>query len=103
MDTLDKACARLEAAVDRLAQVAEAGPRARLRERVAALENELGTLADDRAALHEELARLSTERDRLSTVVSDTQERYAAAKVVSDAVANRLTQAIADVRSLIGR
>ncbi len=103
MDTLDKACARLEAAVDRLGQVSEAGPRARLRARIAALERELAALADERAALREEFARLSTERDRLSLVVSDTQERYAAAKVVSDAVAHRLTQAIADVRSLIGR
>ncbi len=103
MDTLDEACARLEAAVDRLAQVVETGPRARLRVRIAALESELRALADEHAAAREELARFTMERDRLTALVSDSQERYAAAKVVSDAVANRLTQTIADVRSMIGR
>lgn len=103
MDTLDTVCERLAAAVDRLGHAVEAGPRARLRARMAALEGELGTLADERAALQEDLTRLTMERDRLAALVSDTQERYASAKVVSDAVANRLTQAIVDVRSLIGR
>jgi chromosome segregation ATPase len=101
MDTLEQACARLEAAVERLGQAVEAGPRSRLRARIAALEGELAATASERQSLREELGRLGAERDRLNTLVSETQKRYAAAKVVSDAVAARLNQAIADVRSLV--
>ena len=102
MDTLDQACARLEAAVERLAQAVEAGPRSRLRTRIASLEGELAAALSERDALRKDVARLDGERDRLHAMVSETQERYAAAKVVGDAVATRLTQTIAEVRSLMG-
>ena len=102
MDTLDQACARLEAAVERLAQAVEAGPRSRLRTRIASLEGELAAATSERDALRKDVARLGSERDRLNAMVSETQERYAAAKVVGDAVATRLTQTIAEVRTLMG-
>jgi chromosome segregation ATPase len=102
MDTLEQACARLEAAVERLGQAVEAGPRSRLRARIATVEGELAATTSERQKLREELGRLGAERDRLNALVSETQKRYAAAKVVSDAVATRLNQAIADVRSLVG-
>jgi len=35
-------------------------------------------------------------------MISETQERYAAARVVGDAVARRLSQAITDMRALVG-
>ena len=71
-------------------------------ERIASLEGELAAALSERDALRKDVARLDGERDRLHAMVSETQERYAAAKVVGDAVATRLTQTIAEVRSLMG-
>ena len=102
MAGLEQACARLEAAAERLLQSIEAGPRARLRARLATLEAELESLRSEHAEMRDAVERLTVERDRLNYLVSETQERYAAARVVGDAVANRLNQAIADMRALVG-
>lgn len=102
MAWLEQACARLEASVERLAQSIEAGPRGQMLDRVQALESELETLRVEHAELSAAVERLTAERDRLTSMISETQERYAAARVVGDAVARRLSQAITDMRALVG-
>jgi len=102
MAGLEQACARLEAAAERLLQSIESGPRGRLRARLTALEKELESLRHEHGEMRSTVERLTAERDRLNGLVSETQERYAAARVVGDAVASRLDQAIADMRALVG-
>lgn len=102
MAGLEQACARLEASAERLLQAIESGSRGQLQTRVDGLEAELKTFRAENAELRATVERLAMERDRLNSLVSETQERYAAARVVGDAVASRLNQAIADMRAIVG-